>query len=143
MTEFSLNLGLYDDAFTRTLKYDALLIERPAKESAESCWHHLSTTSGYDPHRSKGTRLWSPVHRYIHHLLSHSLTGREDSTRVVSRRDFNYLLSMVVGFRLCLGYEIALAIHHQAIDSRVEAIFIGPCISLLIRGMGLQGGLIV
>lgn len=70
LTEFLVHLGFYNEAFTRTPEYDALLIECLAKESLESCWCYLSITSGYNS-------LWSLALRYIHHLLGHSLTRRE------------------------------------------------------------------
>lgn len=49
--------------------------------------------------------------------------------RVVSRRDFDYLLSMIDGFYLHLGYGVALALHHQGTDPRVGVIFVGPYIT--------------
>lgn len=137
LTEFSFKLGLYDEALARTPEYEALLIELLAEESLESCWHHLGTTSGYDLCRLKATSLWSPALRYIHYLLSHSLTGRGNSIVLVNRRNFNCLLSIINGFHWHLGYEISLAIHHQVIDHRVGVIFTGPYISRLIRRMGL------
>lgn len=112
LTQFSVHLGLYDEPFTRTPEYNALLIERPIGESIESCWHHLSTFHGYDPRREKATSLYSSTLRYIHHLLSHSLTGWGDSSRVVSQRDFSFLLSMVDRSHLHLGHKIILVFYH-------------------------------
>lgn len=137
LTKFAIHFGLYDEAFTQTPEYNTLLIERPADEPMETCWSRLSTSGDYDPRRTKATSLRSPSLRYIHYLLSHILTGKRDSTGVVSRKDFDYLLSVVNGFRLHLGYQIAIAMHHQATDPRVAFIFAGHYITQLIQGMGL------
>lgn len=42
---------------------------------------------------------------------------------------------MVDRFHLHLGYEITLAMHHNAIDNRVGVIFATPYIFQLIRGI--------
>lgn len=68
------------------------------------------------------------------------MTGRGDNTGVVSRKDFDYLLNIINGFYLHLGYKIILDMHQQAIDPRVGVIFAGPYIYQLIWGIGLRGG---
>lgn len=113
LTDFSVGLELYDAEFTRTLAYDTLLISRPGGESLEDVWRCLSTAPTYDPRRTKAATLWSPALRYTHFILSHTLTGQGDSIGVVSRRDFNFLMSMVDWFDLHLGYEVTLSISRQ------------------------------
>lgn len=43
LTNFSVQLGLYDVEFTQTLAYNALLISRPIAQSQEVTWRRLST----------------------------------------------------------------------------------------------------
>lgn len=98
LTDFCIQLGLYDAEFTRTPTYDALQISRLGGESLEDAWRQLSTNPTYDPCRTKATTLRSPTLKYIHFILSHTLTRRNDSIGVISCGDFNFLLNMIDGF---------------------------------------------
>lgn len=140
LIEFSIRMGIYDAEFIRTPTYDALLVVRPGEESQEDCWQWLSMDSRYDPQRSKATSLRSPVLRFIHSLLSHTLTGHGYSIIVVNQRDFKFLLSFVGSFHLHLRQEPVLSIYHQGTDPRVGVLFVGPYISRLVPGMGLLEG---
>lgn len=140
LTDFCIQLGLYDAEFTRTPTYDALQISRLGGESLEDAWRQLSTNPTYDPCRTKATTLRSPTLKYIHFILSHTLTRRNDSIGVISCGDFNFLLNMIDGFYLHLGYEVAVSILHQGTDPRIGALFVGPYITHLIRCMGILKG---
>lgn len=78
--------------------------------------------------------------RYIHFLLSHTLTGRGDSTSVVSLRDFDFLLSMVDCFHMHLGYEVVVSISQQGTSPRIGALFVDPYITWLVRHLGAVQG---
>lgn len=106
----------------------------------EDDWWRLSTTPTYDPHRIKGTILRSSALKYIHFILSHTLTRRRDSAGVISHRDFNFLLSMIDGFHLHLGYEVVVSISHQGTDPHIGALLVSPYITCLIRRMGIMEG---
>lgn len=112
LIEFSVHLGLYDSEFTWTLNYEELLIYRPPGDFLEEAWWRLSTALVYDPHLTKATNLRSLALRYIHYILSHSLTGWGNSAGVVSYRNIDFLLSMVDGFHLSLLYELEVSIVH-------------------------------
>lgn len=114
------SVGIYNAKFTQTPAYDSLLIARPPGEPQEDCWRWLSMYQSYDPRRSKAISLHSPFLRYIHSLLSHIVTGQGGSTRAINRRDFEFLLSMVKGFHLHLGHEVAHSIHHQGTNPSDE-----------------------
>jgi len=137
LTEFSIHLGLYNADFTRTPEYDALLTSRPPGESMVAAWRRIGKTKEYDPRQTKATSLVSPAVRYMHYMLSHTITGRGDSTGVVSLRELDMLMSMVDGFHLHLGFEVAYYIHRQGTNPRIGAIFVGPYITRIIRSMGL------
>lgn len=115
-TKFSIRLGLYDAEFNRTPVNDSLLIARLGGESQEEAWQRLSTDHTYDPCRSKATSFRSLALMYIYFLLSHTVTGRRDSTGVISQCDFDCLLSMANGFHMPLRYEVAVSIAHQGSD---------------------------
>lgn len=94
----------------------------------------------YDPSHCKASTLISPSLWVIHPLLSGTEMGWGDNTRVISYYDFKYLLSIVDGVPYHLGYVVATILHHQAIDSWINVIFVGSYITQLIRGMNLLEG---
>lgn len=98
LTDFFNRLWLYDAEFTRTPAYDSLLISKPIGESQEDTWRRLNTDPAYGLCQSKASTLHSPALRYIHCMVSHTLIGQGESARVVSQRDFDFLLSMLDGF---------------------------------------------
>lgn len=140
LTEFSFWLGHYNVEFTRTPAYDSLMISRSSGESQEDAWQRLSTNPVYDPRKSKTMTLRSPALRYIHFILNHTLTGHGDSTGIVSRHDFDILLSILDRFQLYLGYEVAIFIAHKGTNPRIGSIFVNPYITRLIKGMAILEG---
>lgn len=84
--------------------------------------------------------LRSPALQHIHYMFSYTLSGCDDSTRIVSHRDFDFLLSMVDGFYLYLCYEVVVSISHQGISPCIGALFVGPYITHVIRHMALLPG---
>ncbi|PPS05597.1 hypothetical protein GOBAR_AA15050 [Gossypium barbadense] len=84
-----------------------------------------------------GVTSLSPALRYIHALLAHALTGRRESTGVVSTTDAYYLWSMATGHIFDLAYFIALVFHHQTDHHRKGPIFLGPYETRLARHFGL------
>ncbi|KAK5793280.1 hypothetical protein PVK06_034422 [Gossypium arboreum] len=79
----------------------------------------------YNPNRSKALAL-SPFLRYLHAILAHSLTGRRESTVVVTTHDAYFLWSMANGHIIDLAYFIAFTIPHQMERYRKRIISIGP-----------------
>lgn len=65
------------------------------------------------------------------------MIGRGDSTSVVSRHDFDFLLSMLDKFQLRLGYEVNVSMAHQGTDPHIGTLFVSPYITRLVRGMGI------
>jgi len=61
----------------------------------------------------------------------------------VSLRELDLLLSMVNGFHLHLGYEVAFSIQRQGTNPRIGAIFVGAYITRLVRQMGLLPGTVI
>ncbi|KAK5846504.1 hypothetical protein PVK06_002794 [Gossypium arboreum] len=75
--------GLYTDKFMEADDFPHL--NRQIHYSPSSCWEDLSPLVGvYDPNRLKASAL-SPALRYVHTLLTHTLTGRRESTGVTER----------------------------------------------------------
>lgn len=76
---------------------------------------------------------------YPFHLQPH-FDRIGDNTEVISHCDFNFLLSMVDGFQLHLGYEVIVFISYQGIDPRIGTLFVGPYIMSLVRRLGILEG---
>lgn len=73
--------------------------------------------------------------------LIKTLTGHGDNTEVVSRRDFDFVPSMVDAFHLHLGYVVAVSIAHQGTTPRIGALFVSSYITSAIRHMGHLKGI--
>ncbi|PPS16587.1 hypothetical protein GOBAR_AA03983 [Gossypium barbadense] len=101
------------------------------------CWDTLvpgSTT--YNPSHSKALAL-PPSLTYLHAILAHTLTGRQESTGVVNTHDAYFLWCMSHGHVTDLAYFIALAIQHQTEWHTKGVISIGPYVTQLARHFGL------
>lgn len=84
--------------------------------------------------------LRSPSLRYLHFLLSRTVIGRGNNTSVISKQDFNFLLSMLDGFQMHLGCEAAVSIAHQGIDPWTWSLFVSLYITRLIQGISILEG---
>ncbi|KAH1129652.1 hypothetical protein J1N35_001030, partial [Gossypium stocksii] len=90
--EFGIALGLYTDEFI----VDEDFPDLPCRIhiSPVKCWQALVPRGAiYNPSRAKATTL-APSMRYIHAMLAYTLTGRCESTSVVSTHDAYFLWSM-------------------------------------------------
>ncbi|KAK5824213.1 hypothetical protein PVK06_018981 [Gossypium arboreum] len=87
--EFGIALGLYTKEFMDDNELNTL--HRHIHYSLSKCWRDLVPASAtYDPSRSKALAL-PPFLRYIHAILAHTLTGRRESTGVVTIHDAYFL----------------------------------------------------
>lgn len=69
-------------------------------------------------------------------MLRHSLAGHGASTTIISRRDFDFLLSMLNVFHLHLRYEVEVSIAHPGTDPRIGTFFVSPYITWLVMEDG-------
>lgn len=120
-------MGLYDKEYTITNEYRNLHSFPPLGEPQDHCWRRISTSSKiFTPSISKSSSFKSPALVFVHTLLNGTVIGSGDSTGVISRHEFHYLLSMVDNVPYHMGFVIAVALHHQAIDPRASAILQVP-----------------
>ena len=73
----------------------------------------------------------------MHKLLVHTISGRRESTGVVSRRDLFYIYSMREKVAIHLGHAWAWYLDSQASRPRAGAVCCGPYITRLARNLGL------
>lgn len=76
-------------------------------------------------------------HRYIHGILSHGVGGRSDNTVVATCTDLLMMYSVIEHYSTNLGHHFADLLVHQGTFADLGAIFTGPYITHLIRGMRL------
>ncbi|KAK8930518.1 hypothetical protein KSP39_PZI016424 [Platanthera zijinensis] len=85
LLQFTQYLGVYEEAFLFSAAYPELNFDLPNRDQAGDIWRHLSfDVNPYEAKRSKASKLDSPALHYIHHLLSHTLSGQWESSSVVS-----------------------------------------------------------
>lgn len=77
------------------------------------------------------------AYRYIQAILSRSVNGYGDSTKVLSRQALLYLYSIVHSEPLHLRHILVEYLRHQGEYARIGVIFSKPYITRLITGMGL------
>ncbi|KAK5772699.1 hypothetical protein PVK06_048993 [Gossypium arboreum] len=133
--EFGVALGLYTEEFMDDDDFDSLY--HRIHYSPSNCWKALAPAlATYDPSRSKAS-TFAPSLRYLHAILTHTLTGRRESTGVVNTHDAYFLWSIEHGYVFDFAYFIALTIRHQTEWHRKGVISIGPYVTCLARYIGL------
>ncbi|KAK5839882.1 hypothetical protein PVK06_008730 [Gossypium arboreum] len=133
--EFGAVLGLYTEEFKEENELHALTCHIHFSPSKR--WHTLVPgVASYNPSRSKASVL-PPSLRYLHAILSHTITGRRESTGVVKTHDAYFLWCMSHGHVIDLAYFITLTIQHQTERHRKEVISISPYVTRLARHFGL------
>ncbi|PPR85091.1 hypothetical protein GOBAR_AA35600 [Gossypium barbadense] len=131
----SVALGLYTKEFKEENELQALT--RHIHFSPSKCLHTLAPgTAFYNPGHFKAS-LFPPSLRYLHAILAHTITGRQESTGVVNTHDAYFVWCMSYGHVINLAYFIGLAIQHQTERHRKGVISIGPYMTRLARHFGL------
>ncbi|KAH1065311.1 hypothetical protein J1N35_030298 [Gossypium stocksii] len=131
MPKFGIALELYTDEFIADEDFPDLF--RRIHISLVKCWQALVPgRATYDPSRSKATAL-TPSLRYLHALIAHTLTGRRESTGVISTHDAYFLWIMKNVHTIDLAHFIAQAIQYQIERHRKVVISMGPYITRLAR----------
>ena len=138
LTQFAMTLGLYDQDFIDSPDYQELWTDFPPDVTPGQIYHDLCGDSHYVAGQSKGSSLTRHAHRYIHAILSRSITGRGDGTGALSRTDLLYLYSMTQGVPLHLGHVVADFFRHQSQYLRTGALFVGPYVTRLMFQMRLM-----
>lgn len=107
-TEFVLLLGIYNRDHTLTEKQCNLISSYPPRETQVAHWR---TLSNYDrPFRLDVTTtasLKSPVLKFVHALLSGTITSRDRCTGNINLPEFSYLLSIQYLVPLHHGFIVA------------------------------------
>ncbi|KAK5785593.1 hypothetical protein PVK06_040194 [Gossypium arboreum] len=106
--EFSDVLGLFTEEFKEENELHALT--RHIHFFPSKCWHTLAAgAASYNLSRSKASVLPSSL-RYLHAILAHTITGRQENTSVVNIHNAYFLWCMSHGHIIDLAYFSALAI---------------------------------
>ncbi|PPS20365.1 hypothetical protein GOBAR_AA00206 [Gossypium barbadense] len=112
---------------------DLHALNRHIHRSPSQCWDALVPNGAtYNPSRSKALAL-PPSLRYLHAILTHTVTRRRESTDVVNTHNDYFLWCMSHGQVIDRAYFISLAIQHQTEQHRKGVISFGPYVTRLAR----------
>ncbi|KAI3797201.1 hypothetical protein L1987_32456 [Smallanthus sonchifolius] len=92
----------------------------------------------YSPSRTKSSKLKDPLHRYIHRLLSHSVTARGQSEGVVNLRDLFILYAMVNHQPCNISYLFCTLFAKNATASAATPLFGGSWIVQVYESYGVN-----
>lgn len=107
-------MGLYDKDFTATNEYQNLRSFQPLGDPRIHSWRRISNGGGfYKPQISKVSFLKSLALRFVHALLSGTISRKGDSTGVIGWHDFDYLLSMSNNVPYHVRFVVATALDHR------------------------------
>lgn len=133
-------MGIYTHEYSTTEEYHKLISSQSLGEGQHTRRRRLSDCGPLlRPSFTASTTLKSPALRFIHTLLSGTITGWIRGTNFINFSEFKCLLSMGNGTPYHLGFFIINSFHHQATNTRGHTIFTGPYLTQLIVGMGLLG----
>ncbi|PPR85685.1 hypothetical protein GOBAR_AA35006 [Gossypium barbadense] len=102
----------YDDPGTVQFCLGVLVCQLSVPEFGAALGLYTEDAASYNLSRSKASVL-PPSLRYLHAILTHTITGRRECTVFVNTHDAYFLWCMSHGHVIDLAYFIALAIQHQ------------------------------
>ena len=94
----------------------------------------------YDAKMTKNSAIRDPVLRFLHRLITSTISGRRESTGVVSQRDLFYLHCFRTRQVPHLGYGFALYMTSMS-RKKKGALCGGPYITRLAKGLGVFNSL--
>ncbi|PPS10237.1 hypothetical protein GOBAR_AA10410 [Gossypium barbadense] len=111
--EFGAALGLYTEEFKEENDLDTF--SRHIHFSPSKCLHTLAPgAASYNPSHSKASVL-PPSLRYLHAILAHTFTRRQEITCVVNTHDTYFLWCISHGHVINLAYFITLDPQHRGL----------------------------
>ena len=128
-------LGLYDDEDHA----ETLPSSWPDKMNAEIFWSQLihPKCDDFVPSKSLASTFAAMEHKLLHHILAHTISCKKTSHSKVTSFDMFYLYSLISGYHIDLGVEVANFIARQVEDTRTHVILCGGYITALLKGMGI------
>ena len=109
LTKFSVHYGFYTLDFTTILEYYQCLYDL-GNTIPRVVWNDFCAPDApaYDARMTKGSTIRDPALRYLHHLVTATISGRRESTGVVTQRDFFLLVictrSIIYNYVLTLSF---------------------------------------
>ena len=141
LTEFSIHCGFYNIEFTSSPEYQQCLTDI-GDAIPGMVWNNFRApdTPDYDPRMTKGSAITDPAIRYLHRLITSTISGRRESTGVVSQRDLFYLHCFRNRRVPHLGYGFALYMDNMA-KKKKGSLCGAPYITRLAKGLGVFNNL--
>ena len=137
ITEFSVACGFYTEEYTDSVDYDNSYTGFPSNFNPNAFWREITDSPiNYNPSQSKSSVIKSPALKYMHRFIAFSLSGRKESTGVVTKTDLFYLWCMVKGSRVNLGSWFAYFID-QNIHKKKGSFVVGTYITHIAETLGV------
>nr|GMD12981.1 putative retrotransposon Orf1 [Ipomoea batatas] len=140
INDLAVHMGFYTHQETRAATFHELL-DSHTSFSVQEFWSEVTDSgSPYQGSVSSHKEFSEPEHMVVHHVMSHSFTGRMGAATVVNTTDILCLYSMTKGPRIHMGVVIAKLFQAHT-SPKVSGIYLGPYLSCLLRGMGYGANL--
>lgn len=114
LTQVLVLLSLYDGYYINTKEYAQLPTDYPLDLTLAHIFRALCNNYLFISGHSKSSMLSRPSYRYVHAILSRSVTGRGEGVGSLSQLDLLYLHSMNQRKPLHLGYIVPDYLRHQS-----------------------------
>nr|GMC82469.1 putative retrotransposon Orf1 [Ipomoea batatas] len=135
INDLAVHMGFYTRQKTWAATFHELL-DSHTSFSVQEFWSEITDSgSSYQGSVSSHVEFAKPKYRVVHHVMSHSSTGRMGAATLVNTTDILRLYSMIKGLRIHMGVVIAKLFQAHT-SPKVSAIYLGPYLSCLLRGMG-------
>ncbi|KAJ0880663.1 hypothetical protein HanRHA438_Chr10g0465771 [Helianthus annuus] len=131
MAQFGSMVGLYAEEDAGNEENTGGLRELSENER-QAAWAQIGDGQ-YNPSSTKSTRLRDPLYRYIHRVLSYSLSQRHDSSGVVGLRDLIVLNCIHTRRHLDVPYLLLRNMHWNRLATPPTPIFFGGWIYRLFK----------
>nr|GLL33391.1 uncharacterized protein LOC110928595 [Ipomoea trifida] len=135
INDLAVHMGFYTRQDTRAATFHELL-DSHTSFSVQEFWSEITDSgSPYQGSVSSHREFSEPEHMVVHHVMSHSFTGRMGAATLLNTTDILCLYSMTKGLRIHMGVVIAKLFQAHT-SPKVSGIYLGPYLSCLLRGMG-------
>ncbi|KAJ0927367.1 hypothetical protein HanRHA438_Chr04g0182051 [Helianthus annuus] len=131
IAQFGAIVGLYTEEDAGDEENTGGLREIP-ENRRQSAWAQIGD-GNYNPSRTKSTQLRDPLYRYIHRVLTYSLSQRHDSSGVVGLRDLVVLHCIHTRTNLDVPYLLLRNMHLNQLATPPTPIYFGGWIYRLFK----------
>lgn len=131
--DFSALLGFPDGFDTFTSKQEELFDYR----ELDIFWESLTGLSSFEHPEPHADYIHNPAFRYFHHILSHTLFGKEQNNTIVSRDEL-FIMLCAVQNRPVNGVAFLLVTIEKMLQDDNMPIVMGGMVTMIANALGLR-----